>query len=141
MESLNLASLKLGAIACCSVPSRDSHLPSNLLEGKAWMADGFIRPPVSVIIHLPCPVALRKVSWLSKVGEHTSLLHKVYATSTSLPCSLECPKASGGQTRLANWTRIGISTAREGVVRFVNRKLVNEALDGSHEKLGSSEDR
>jgi len=105
------------------------------------MADGFIRPPVSVIIHLPCTVALRKLSWLSKVGEHTSLLHKVYATSTSLPCSLECPKASGGQTRLANWTRIGISTAREGLVRFVNRKLVNEALDDSHEKLGSSEDR
>jgi len=136
-----LASLKLGASICCSVPSRDSHPPSNLLQGKGWMADGFIRPPVSIIVHLPCPVALRKLSWTSSFGEHTSLFHKVFATSHTLPCSPNCPKASGEHQRLANWHRVGISTSRDGSVKFANRRLVKNAPEETWEKLGCSEDR
>ena len=141
MEGLNLASLKLGSTVCCSVPSRDSHPPSNLLEGKSWMADGFIRPPVSIIIHLPCPVALRRLSWTSSFGEHTSLLHKVFAASFSLPCSPECPKAAEDRKRLADWHRVGISTARDGFVKFANRRLVKDAPEDTWEKLHCSEDR
>ena len=141
MEGLNLASSKLGATVCCSVPSRDSHPPSNLLQGKGWMADGFIRPPVSIIVHLPCPVALRKLSWTSSFGEHTSLLHKVFATSHTLPCSPNCPIASGDDQRLVNWHRVGISMSRDGSLKFANRRLIKNALDETWEKLGCSEDR
>jgi len=142
MEGLNLASSKLGAKICCSVPSRDAHPPSNLLEGKSWMADGFIRPPVWIVVHLPCPVALRKLSWTSSLGEHTSLLHKVFASSFSLPCSPECPKASKDPNkRLADWHRVGISTARDGSVKFANRRLVKNAPTETWEKLHCSEDR
>ena len=141
MEGLNLASLKLGSTVCCSVPSRDSHPPSNLLEGKSWMADGFIRPPVSIIVHLPCPVALRRLSWISSFGEHTSLLHKVFASSYSLPCSPECPKAAEDRKRLADWHRVGISTARDDSVKFANRRMVKDAPVETWEKLHCSEDR
>jgi len=105
------------------------------------MADGFIRPPVSIIVHLPCPVALRRLSWISSFGEHTSLLHKVFASSYSLPCSPECPKAAEDRKRLADWHRVGISTARDGSVKFSNRRMVKDAPEETWEKLHCSEDR
>ena len=141
MEGLNLASLKLGTSVCCSVPSRDSHPPSNLMEGGTWMVDGFIRPPVSVIVHLPCAVAIRKISWTSSFGEHKSLLHKVYATSSTLPCSSECQKASLDHNILVTWRRVGISTSKDGGVKFANMRLVKDAPLETWGKLSCSEDR
>ena len=141
MEGLNLASLKLGTSVCCSVPSRDSHPPSNLMEGGTWMVDGFIRPPVSVIVHLPCAVAIRKISWTSSFGEHKSLLHKVYATSSNLPCSSECQKASLDHNILVTWRRVGISTSKDGGVKFANMRLVKDAPLETWGKLSCSEDR
>ena len=134
MEGLNLASLKLGTSVCCSVPSRDSHPPSNLMEGGTWMVDGFIRPPVSVIVHLPCAVAIRKISWTSSFGEHKSLLHKIYATSSTLPCSSICQN-------WLTWRRVGISTSKDGGVKFANMRLVKDAPLETWGKLSCSEDR
>ena len=134
MEGLNLASLKLGTSVCCSVPSRDSHPPSNLMEGGTWMVDGFIRPPVSVIVHLPCAVAIRKISWTSSFGEHKSLLHKIYATSSTLPCSSICQN-------WLTWRRVGISTSKDGGVKFANMRLVKDAPLQTWGKLSCSEDR
>ena len=129
-----MASLKLGTSVCCSVPSRDSHPPSNLMEGGTWMVDGFIRPPVSVIVHLPCAVAIRKISWTSSFGEHKSLLHKVYATSSTLPCSSICQN-------WLTWRRVGISTSKDGGVKFANMRLVKDASLQMWGKLSCSEDR
>ena len=129
-----MASLKLGTSVCCSVPSRDSHPPSNLMEGGTWMVDGFIRPPVSVIVHLPCAVAIRKISWTSSFGEHKSLLHKIYATSSTLPCSSICQN-------WLTWRRVGISTSKDGGVKFANMRLVKDAPLQTWGKLSCSEDR
>lgn len=135
MEELNLASSRLGTRVCCSGPSRDSHPASRLLEGGSWMADSFLRPPVSLTLHLPCPVRLHSVSWGCRVGEHSSLVHEVWAASGAGACSGDCGVSRSGGVR---WLRVGRGSAVEGRMVFANRRSVH--VEGA-ERLGCGEDR
>jgi len=107
MEEINLASSSLGATICCSTPSRDDHPSSSLLEGGAWMADYFIKSPVNLVIHLPCPVILHSVSWGTRVGSHSCSLHEVWATAEEGRCGQECTNPGPGDTQPGAWHQVG----------------------------------
>ena len=139
MEEVNLATASLGATICCSVPSSDGHPAASLLEGGAWLADSFMKPPVSLTLHLAGPVRLRSLSWRCRVGSQCTELQEVWATSgTPAPCSPHCPAPPAA--RPGSWYRLGRGYTQEGdKVEFVNRRLVAEA--GEAHRLGCREER
>ena len=77
MEGYNLASQLAGSLVCSSAVSLADCPLSNILAGLPWMADTFIKPPVSVTVHLPLPVRLARLEWSCRVGCQSSLCHEV----------------------------------------------------------------
>jgi len=115
------------------------------------MADTFMKPPVSVTIHFPCPVQLHKIVWITRLREHSCSLHEVWANSS--PSLLSCERSntvkhqscstycslSPFTVSSTSWLRVGRGTAEAGSIKFVNRRLTTSS--NSDLRLSSAEDQ
>ena len=86
LRDVNLAQSSLGtSVTCDTVSSSVTPLESLLVPGpRHWMADTFIRPPVSLSLHLPVPVRLASISWDTRLGSQASSFFEVSSYSYTL---------------------------------------------------------
>ena len=69
---------------CCDAPSSSSHPLDGILEdtyydclwtGGGWMAETFVRAPVTLTLHLPAPAMLATLSWDTRLGSQADNNH------------------------------------------------------------------
>ena len=125
MERCNLASQLAGTTVCSTAVSLADTPLTNLLTDGRWMADTFIKPPVTVTLHLPVPVRLSSLEWTSKVGTQSSLFHEVFVMTER-----EALAREGGDCdcRQKSFTQYKVGSDRvpeegQGRVVFTNRRL------------------
>ena len=122
MDGYNLASQLAGSLVCSSAVSLADCPLSNILAGLPWMADTFIKPPVSVTVHLPLPVRLARLEWSCRVGGQSSLCHEVLVITDTAAL------ARGGGCQCSrqsfNMFKVGSGQAgSDGRIVFTNRRL------------------
>jgi len=99
MKTYDLCEITGALTVCCNTIHTDLHPPSNLADrrhnSKGFMAEYYIRPPVSINLHLPFPMTLVGVSADTKIGNQTSTLVQVAgSTARKVPCSQYCKQRS-----------------------------------------------
>jgi len=130
MESLNLASCHAGSSVCSSAVSYSLTPLTNLLAGLDWMTDTFIKPPVTVTLHLPLPVKLSRLEWNTRLGSQSSLSHEVHV-ATELEALARGGGGEGGeggcscsQEGCSPLYKVGYGSAgTDGRIVFTNRRL------------------
>ena len=127
LEEVNLAQASLGtSVTCDTVSSSVTPLDSLLGSGpRTWMADTFIRPPVSLTLRLPLPVRLARISWDTRLGSQASSFFEVLVSTDDL----------GGQLRA------GRGEARHGRIEFRNPRLVTWTDTGEAHMLCTRDQR
>ena len=97
LEAVNLAREAAGAVVCSQAVSYSETPLSNILAGLDWMAETFMKPPVSVTLHLAVPVKLSRLEWRTRVGRQFSLHHEVQVstdlTALARPGGCHCGQA------------------------------------------------
>ena len=138
MEDVNLAQSSLGtSVICDTVSSSSTPLESLLGPGpRHWMADTFIRAPVSLTLRLPLPVRLASVSWDTRLGSQASSFFEVLVTTELTALA----GGSGGQTE-AGQLRAGRGEARQGRIEFRNPRLVTWSDTGEAHMLCTRDQR
>lgn len=101
----NLCEVECGMSICCDTVSSDLFPPSNLLSGsgnlRGFMAEYFIKPPVSLYLHLPFPVVLVEISAETTVGNQSSSVLAVSGSRRYSPrCSPTCSKTENKRRRV-----------------------------------------
>jgi len=136
MEEVNLAQFSLGTtVTCDTVSSSCTPLEGLLTPGpRHWMADSFIRAPVSLTLHLPVPVRLARLSWDTRMGSQASSFFEVLVTTELSALA----GASGGHT---GQLRAGRGEAREGRIEFRNPRLVTWSDSGAAHMLCTRDQR
>jgi len=132
MERCNLASQLAGTTVCSTAVSLAETPLTNLLTGGHWMADTFIKPPVTVTLHLPVPVRLSGLEWSSKVGTQSCLFHEVFVITerealARVGGDCDCRQKSFAQYKVGSDR---LSEEGQGRVVFTNRRLSTNT-DGS----------
>lgn len=90
---INFALERMGSEISSDKVSTDGYEAWNLLKGKSWgrhkgfMAEGFIKPPVTITLHLPCPVNLYCIILDPQVGSQRSSRLEIYAAYITKNCS------------------------------------------------------
>lgn len=75
----------LGTKVLCSTVCFDGHEIENLISedltarGRGFLAGSFVRPPVEILLQLPCPVSICCLQISAKVGSQQSLACTVFA--------------------------------------------------------------
>jgi len=125
MDNINLASDKLGTTVCCDSVSNEDYPCQNLLKDcdKGFMVEYFIRPPVSVTVHLPFPVILSSISWSTSVGSQSCSLHEVSTSTTTALNGRACTSASC-KLSSDNFWKVGRGIGEKGTISFFNRRVV-----------------
>ena len=128
LEDVNLAQSSLGtSVTCDTVSSSVTPMEGLLGPGpRTWMADAFIRPPVSLTLSLPVPVRLTRISWDTRLGSQASSFFEVLVSSTG---------DIGGQLRA------GRGEARHGRIEFRNPRLVTWTDSGEAHMLCTRDQR
>ena len=137
MEEVNLAQFSLGTtVTSDTVSSSSTPLEGLLTPGpRHWMADSFIRPPVSLTLHLPVPVRLARLSWDTRLGSQASSFFEVLVT-TELSAL-----AGGSGGHEAGQLRAGRGEARDGRIEFRNPRLVTWTDSGAAHMLCTRDQR
>ena len=125
MEEVNLAREAAGAVVCSPAVSYSESPLSNVLAGLDWMAETFMKPPVSLTVHLAVPVKLARLEWRTRVGRQLSLHHEVQVTTDlaalAPPGGCHCGQGQAGPFPLY---KVGSGRATsDGRILFVNRRL------------------
>ena len=99
------------------------------------MADTFIRPPVTVTVHLPAPVKLSRLSWTTRVGSQSSSKHEV---------SVTCDEAAlannhGDNDPQVTFYKVGVGSSVNNVIQFCNRRIVKVNESDNSYRLGSKD--
>lgn len=129
MEGVNLASLAAGATVCSRAVSYCESPLSNILAGRDWMADTFMKPPVSLTLHLAVPVRLSRLEWRTRVGRQSSLHHEVQVITD--PAGLARHGGCDCQTENFPLYRAGSGRATpDGRIVFLNRRLPQSSQAG-----------
>ena len=129
MEGVNLASLAAGATVCSRAVSYCESPLSNILAGRDWMADTFMKPPVSLTVHLAVPVRLSRLEWRTRVGRQSSLHHEVQVITD--PAGLARHGGCDCQTENFPLYRAGSGRATpDGRIVFLNRRLPQSSQAG-----------
>jgi len=138
MEDVNLAQSSLGTSVICDTESSSSTPLESLLGPgpRHWMADTFIRAPVSLTLRLPLPVRLASVSWDTRLGSQASSFFEVLVTTELTALA----GGSGGQTE-AGQLRAGRGEARHGRIEFRNPRLVTWSDTGEAHMLCTRDQR
>jgi len=136
MEEVNLAQLSLGTtVTSDTVSSSSTPLECLLTPGpRHWMADSFIRPPVSLTLHLPVPVRLARLSWDTRMGSQASSFFEVLVTT-------ELSALAGGSGGHTGQLRAGRGEARDGRIEFRNPRLVTWTDSGAAHMLCTRDQR
>ena len=122
MDGYNLASQLAGSSVCSSAVSLADCPLSNILAGLPWMADTFIKPPVSVTVHLPLPVRLARLEWSCRVGGQSSLCHEVLVITDT--AALARGRGCQCSRQAFNMFKVGSGQAgSDGRMVFTNRRL------------------
>ena len=134
-DTINLARSCLGSRISCDTVSATSFPPDNLLQEQEWMADTFIRPPVTVTVHLPAPVKLSRLSWTTRVGSQSSSKHEV---------SVTCDEAAlannhGDKDPQVTFYKVGVGSSVNNVIQFCNRRIVKVNESDNSYRLGSKD--
>ncbi|KAL8623219.1 hypothetical protein ACOMHN_041911 [Nucella lapillus] len=93
MVLVNFALETLGTEVSCDKVSTDGYEPRNLLgpqNGMAWrrygfMAESFIKPPVTLTFKLPCPVHLKSIILDPREGSQRSSVIEIYSAADCRP--------------------------------------------------------
>jgi len=125
MENINLASDKLGTTICCDSVSNEDYPCQNLLQAgdEGFMVDYFIRPPVTLTVHLPLPVVLSSISWDTTLGSQSSSLHTVSTATKVALGGRECTSVSC-KLSSDNFFQVGRGVGEKGTITFFNRSVV-----------------
>ena len=139
LRDINLADQALGSrISCSTVSSSFTPSPDTLLRMRGeWMADSFIKPPVTLTLHLPAPVMLRSVHWNCRVGSQHSSLHEVMVSSDETTLADTNNDDDTDDDSGASYVRVGKGSPLDaaGNISFCNRKLVQN--QNQWHRLGS----
>jgi len=134
LENINLAQEALGASICCDHDSSELTPITNIIKGKEWMVDSFIRPPVLIKIHLPIPIKLSKICFNSRVGTQSSSLFDVMISWEPKLLSKEgeswhtknnCEESKTNLKKSIIEVGCG-SPYSNGHVEFINRRMAQE---------------
>lgn len=133
MEAVNLASEAAGAVVCSQAVSYSESPLSNILAGLDWMTETFMKPPVSLTVHLAVPVKLSRLEWRTRVGRQLSLHHEVQVATElaalARPDGCDCGQA--GQAGKFPLYKVGSGRATsDGRILFVNRRLPQSCQAG-----------
>ena len=130
MEAVNLAREAAGAVVCSQAVSYSESPLSNILAGLDWMAETFMKPPVSVTVHLAVPVKLSRLEWRTRVGRQVSLHHEVQV-ATELGALARPGGCDCGQAGNFPLYKVGSGRATsDGRILFVNRRLPQSCQSG-----------
>lgn len=97
-DCFDLCSLNCGVETCCDTAHSDLYPPTNLISPtsnhKGFMAEYYIKPPISLYLHLPFPVILVELSAETSIENQSSLLFALTGSSTDPgKCSEKCNKS------------------------------------------------
>jgi len=140
MENINLANCKLGSVICCDSVSNEEFPCHNLLvDGeKGFMVEYFIRPPVTITVHLPFPVVLSKLSWDTTLGSQICTLHEVYTARTGKAhAEKSCSRTCSVPTDM--FWQVGRGMSERGSISFFNRRVTNNTTSQEGLRLGCRE--
>lgn len=144
LESINLAQEALGATVCCDHDSSELTPITNIIKGKEWMADSFIRPPVLIKVHLPIPIKLSKICLKSQVGTQRSSLFDVMISWEPGLLSKEGESwhnkdnCDAGKEYQKSFIDVACGSPNShGFLEFVNRRIIRDRDAPAH-SLGSS---
>jgi len=131
---ISISPLLSGVHLCCSTVTREGFPLAAALhgaQGQGFMAETFVRPPVSLSLHLPCPLKIASIWWDTRVNGQESGVHEVLVGAPVSParCSPQCSLHRQGS--LASLTSVGKGKAQDGSIAFINRKV-----DTVHSKEG-----
>jgi len=126
MEKINLANRELGTTICCDSVSNEDYPCQNLLEENdiGFMAEYFIKPPVTLTVHLPFPVILSSLSWNTTIGTQSSSLHEV-STATSAEVGQNVCTSTLCKLSSHTFWKVGVGVAEMETIAFNNRRLIN----------------
>jgi len=150
MESFSLCDSRLGAKICSSSVHHESYPLDNLLSTTSslsgFMTEYYIRPPVTVTVHLPVPVTLDSVQWETTLGSQSALCHEVWTCTTDnngdLPtsCGKNCTQAKKMEDNSElTFEKVGRGEARDGFIKFVNYELRRSSEEGYRLRCSSLE--
>ena len=123
MERLNLARSQAGTSVCSSAVSYSLTPLANLLAGLDWMTETFIKPPVTLTLHLPLPVKLARLEWSTRVGSQSSLSHEVHVSTAPEALAGDGGGCDCGQGPSYSLYKVGFGTAgAAGRIVFTNRR-------------------
>lgn len=124
MEAVNLARADAGTVVCSRAVSYSETPLSNILAGLDWMAETFMKPPVSVTLHLAVPVKLSRLEWRTRVGRQFSLHHEVQISTDEAALARPGGGCDSGQAGNFPLYKVGSGRATsDGRILFVNRRL------------------
>jgi len=132
IESISIADSRLGTSICCSATDNDNHPVENLINSKnasdGFMADYYMRPPVTVTLHLPQPLKLISLEWDCQVGSQLALVHEVWASSSkSSNCGANCKLSKKGACDPPTvFQKIGGGSSQNGKIKFSNKRFSSE---------------
>ncbi|XP_076439695.1 RING finger protein 37-like [Babylonia areolata] len=108
---VNFALECLGTEVSSDKVSRDGYEPGNLLchSGAAWnrpgfLAESFIKPPVTLTFKLPCPVNLQSIILDPKVGTQRSSSVEIFSAAD---CKIRKPVSASGAQQPAHNSQNG----------------------------------
>ncbi|XP_023343683.1 RING finger protein 37 isoform X4 [Eurytemora carolleeae] len=133
----DLCSAECGMSVCTEAVHTDLYPPTNLLSRKGnlkgFMAEYFIRPPVSLYFHFPFPLVLVKISMDTNIDKQSSIFFSIAgSTSTGPRCSPACTRRNQDVIDLTgeesnqnsefkhNFIQLGVGSAVDGRIVFSN---------------------
>jgi len=139
LESVNLCGLDDGGgmTLCCDALSSDQYPASNLISREhnmlGFMAEYFIRPPVSLYFHLPFPAKLLEVSADTRIeNQSTSIISISGSTAAEgIRCSTCCSRSRVKRKKIEHERPVTIDlTAPTDDCALFENLGKGEAVDG-----------